>query len=334
MLDTTQLTLQGIRPTDIKNHERWQFKTSSDGEMLQQQAIVRMNETPDGYIGTFAVTYDAKNNYLNLSVSSLPALIHGTSFETLQASDMPRIGQALQDCITPYAHVDVSDMIFTRIDNSTLYTMQQAAGTYIALLDDITRSAQYRHNKTYYQGETIQMRCNKRTIGFYDKVAKNKLNKLELKRLKALPITNTNLLRYEIQNKSSKSIRDAFLTDVQIHHLTTDEFVHALHEQRKKEFDKHFKFVIGEKKTDCETLLNTIMHMKTQNKRNALDAALWHHAIEQGIYTLDDIRKVMEISGYSRQAIHKRMKTLKELAAYDVNKTELLHELKRHIHAA
>ena len=276
-----------------------------------------------------------KNNYLNFGVSSLPALLHGTSFKTLSIEDLHGLGDVLQTHLQNYADVSIEDCIFTRLDNSTLYNMQHATSKYIVLLDDITRDAQYRYKKNYHQGETIQMRNNTRTIGFYDKVVKNKLNKLELNYLNTSPETPDNALRYEIQNKSARSIGKVFKTDyIRISDVTTDAFIDALRHQRVCEFSKHFKFIIGERKTSIVNLLNTTTYMKEQNKRNALNDAMWYVLIQQGTYTLEDIRKVMFLAGFSRQAIHKRMQTLKELAAYDIEKTELFNELKDKIENA
>ncbi len=63
----------------------------------------------------------------------------------------------------------------------------------------------------------------------------------------------------------------------------------------------------------------------TRTKQTALnDTAMFMLVKTHG---LDTVKKLMELSNFSRQAIHKRMQSLRELEALDVPKAELYNEL-------
>ncbi len=337
MLDTIRLTFQGIKPEALisqKDGERWTFNTTEDGEIERQRTIQRLNVSEDKktYNGTLAIMYEYKKSYLNVEVSSLPALIHGTSFEVLTTEDLKRLTHVLEERVHPYVDVDINTGIFTRLDNSLLYSMERSPGTYISLLDELTRDSQYRMKKTLYQHETIQFHNKQMTLGFYDKFQKNRHNAVEMRFLQACDNAGKqNALRYEIQNKNAKTIRNTFGQDVTLQDVTKDFFIHRLHEQRKKLFNKHFQFHAGERKATLEDFLNTSIFMKERHTRNVMDKALWYIALEKGFITLDETRKIMELSGFTRQAVYKRMKGFKELLSYDIEKSELYDELKHKI---
>ena len=338
MLDTINLTLQDAPPDILKHHEHFQLVTSADGEVIRQQAVERLNETPaydmfgaeqkrQLYNGTLSVSYDFQHRFLNVGCSSLPALLHGTSFATLDISDTRKAADILQSHVSKYADVDVNKMFFTRLDNSTIYTMQHLPAQYICLLDSITRNKQYRHQKYYFEGETLQFRNRQRTIGIYDKYQKNRHNGVEMNYLKTLDADNMTSLRYEIQYKKAAEIRKVFKTEyLKLPDIQTDAFIETLIRERLHQFNRHFRFVTDEEKQKLETLINVFSHMEaTKTKQTALnDTAMFMLVKTHG---LDAVKKLMEVSGFSRQAIHKRMQTLRELEALDVSKAELYNEL-------
>jgi hypothetical protein len=337
MLDTIRLTFQNVSPDALKQRkdgELWMLQSTEDGTLNRHQVIQRLNVTEDGkaYNGTLAVTYDHKQRFLNIGVSSLPALLHGTSFEVLNKKDMQRVGEELSSRVQPFVDIDMNDGVFTRLDNSLLYTMDKQPQVYIALLDEMTRDAQFRMKKTYHQNETLQFRNRQRTIGFYDKYQKNRHNAVEMRFLQACDVDQKkNALRYEIQNKHAKTVRHLFGRDIALKDIHEDFFAERLHRQRVEMFDKHFRFVIGERKATLEDFLNTSIFMKTRHRRSALDKALWYIAIEKDFITLEEVRKIMKLSGFSRSAIHRRMKDFEALTSHDIQKTELYGELKTKI---
>ena len=341
MLDTIKLTLQDVSPDILKQHERFQMVTSADGEIIRQQAIQRLNETPAKdiygvkqkqlYNGTLSVSYDYQHRFLNIGCSSLPALLHGTSFATLDVADMKRVALVLQSQIEQYVDADINRMFFTRLDNSTIYTMQHSPAQYICLLDSITRNKQYRHQKHYFEGETLQFRNRQRTIGVYDKYQKNRHNEVEMQYLKTSDADNEHTLRYEIQYKKASEIRKVFKTEyLKLPDIQTDAFIETLTEQRKHQFEKHFRFVSDAARQKLETLINIFTHMEaTRTKQTALnDTAMFMLVQTHG---LDAVKKLMEVANFSRQAIHKRMQSLRELEAMDISKAELYNELQHKI---
>jgi len=337
MLDTIRLTFQNTTPDALKQRndgELWTLQTLEDGSLQKQYVIQRLNVTDDGkaYNGTFAISYDYRQNFMNVGVSSLPAMLHGTSFAVLTSDDMKRIAPELQARITPYVDIDINNGVFTRLDNSTLFDMNEAPSRYIGLLDELTRNSQHRMKKTYYQGESVQFRNKQRCIGFYDKYAKNRHNAVEMRFLQTHDVDGKqNALRYEIQNKHGKTVRQLFGKDIHLDDLTTDFFIQRLHRQRINMFNKHFQLAAGDIRTKLEDWYKTYTFMQTKYQRFSMDKALWYIALEKDFVSLDMIEKIMLVSGASRQSIHKRMKQLRELVAHDVEKSTLFHELKEKI---
>ncbi len=255
--------------------------------------------------------------------------------KTVKRSDLTRLQDELQQQVNSFADIDISKTIISRLDNSALYSMDNTASKYIMLLDSISRSKQHHAKKNYFELETLEFRNRSRIVKLYDKYAKNEKNKLELEYMK-LADMQSNELRYEITNKHSRSIRNAFgLTEaLTLKQFDTDYFEEALHKQRIKLFQKHFRFTIGEAKIRLEDFLNTSLFMKAKHKRTALDKTLWLIALQKNFIDLNELKAIMYASNYSRQAIHRRMTSLKELLEHDIDKTELYNELKAKIEAA
>ncbi len=339
MVDTIRLTAHNVQSDMLKDADRWQFLTSSDGEMLQQRTIIRLNEKTDGektvmYCGTIGLQYNSKDRYLNISCSSIPALIYGTSFRTVAVDDMKKVADAIQQQVNPFIEIDCSQMVVTRLDNSLLYDMQASPSNYIALLDSVTRDKQFRYNKTYFQMQTLQMRNRQKTIGFYDKYAKNAKNEHEMIYLDSHEdSTLQNKLRYEIQNKSAKALKTVTKSDyTTLAHVHEDQFISSLHQQRISEFEKHFKY----DSSSFQTLLNIHSTMKKKSKRTAINDSVWYLMLQTGTITIEDIKKLLIVENYTRQAVHRIVKKLTALQSVNLDKLELLNELHQKIkyHAA
>lgn len=336
MLDTIRLTLQNVGDDALKRRtdgELWTFNTLEDGTLQNARLIHRLNASKDGkaYNGTVGLEYNYAHRYLNVSVSSLPAMFYGTSFETLKQEDLSKVGDTLNEVVSPFLNVDLNAGTFTRLDNSTLYEMQDEPSKYIILLDDLTRDKQYTLKKKYFQGETLELYNGRRTVGVYDKFAKNAKNKVEMQYLRSIQSDKTNALRYEIQNKNAPAIRQAYGQDVTLKHLASEDFKRRLFEQRLNEFTKHFRFSTDERKATLEDFLNTSIYMKAKHKRTALDKTLWYLAIQKEFMTLEEVRKVMQASGYSRSAIHRRMKALQDVTSYDFERSKMFEELRNKV---
>ena len=340
MLDTLRLTADNLSSDALKEHEAWDVKASSDGELKQHEATVFLNAVKDDkdkllYNGTIKLIYKHQKRYLNIGLSSAPVLVHGTSFKLLQREDLTRLQDSLQKHVNNFADIDISKTSITRLDNSTLYSMNALAGKYIMLLDDMTRNRQQHAQKKYFEGQTLEFYNRRRTCSFYDKFAKNEKNKLELEYIKQANV-QSNELRYEIQNKNTSSIKHAFgLTEaLTLKQLDTDYMQEALHKQRIKEFHKHFKHTINERQIVLEDFFQTALHMKQKHSKSSLDSMLWYIALQKNFITEEEVRKIMQAAGFSRYAIYRQRKKFEKLKSYDIDKTELYNELKAKIEAA
>ncbi len=332
MLDTIRITFNNQTNSCLKVND-WQQVINSSGELQKQFAIIKLNHKKDTeketYVGTLKIEYSNLFQYLNVSVSSLPALLHGTSYKTISHEDTKRIPEALSKEIEPYINTDFKTGIITRLDNSVIYNMNSSVANYILLLNSITRTKQFHCVKKYYEAETIELFNKFRTIAFYDKAKKNQHNTSEQN-------INCpgNLLRYEVQNKCLKSIKKVFGKELNVYDLQTEETANWLYKQRITEFQKHFRFKDEPDKLRLQDFLNTQLFMKNKHKRFALEKTMWFIALQKGMISIDELRVIMQISGYSRQYIYKKINQLNELLSSDFKKTELYSELKTKIEAA
>ena len=341
MIDTLRLTAPELTSEALKQHESWSGDTCLlSGEVKSQKAVIYLNAQKTEqdqlvYNGTMKLVYDHQKKYLNIGLSSAPVLLYGTSFVTLQRKDITRLKEEMQKQIDCFVDIDITKTVITRLDNSELYRMNTLCSHYIMLLDSITRSKQHHAKKNFFENETIEFRNNQRITKFYDKYAKNEKNTLELQNAGLLGM-QSNELRYEITNRHSRSIKHAFkLTEpLTFTQLDTDYMQAALHKQRIKEFHKHFRFVTSQDKARLEDFLNSAIFMKARHKRTALDKTLWYLAIEKGFISLTELKAIMRAAGYPRQTVHRRIKSLTELLAHDIETTQLYEELKAKVEAA
>ncbi len=332
MLDTIRITYNNQTDSCLKDND-WKQVINSSGEIEKQFKILKLNlkqdTEKDSYVGTLKIEYSHLNHYLNVSVSSLPALLHGTSYKTISPEDTKRIPEALHKEIEPYVKTDFETGIITRLDNSVIYNMNSSVSSYILLLNSITRTKQFHCTKKYYEAESVELFNRLRTVAFYDKFKKNQHNASEQN-----ISCSGNLLRYEVQNKCLKSVKKVFGKELNIFDLQTEETANWLHKQRVAEFQKHFRFKNETDKIRIQDFLNTQLFMKTKHKRFALEKAMWLIALRKGMISIEELRVIMQISGYSRQYIYKKINQLNELLTSDVKKTELYSELKTKIEAA
>lgn len=334
MLDTLRITFNNKHDNCLRNND-WTQVISSSGELQKQFAILKLNCKKDTdteketYVGTLKIEYSHTNQYLNLSVSSLPALLYGTSYKTISHEDTKRIPEALYKEIEPYVKTDFKTGIITRLDNSVIYNMNSSVANYILLLNSITRTKQFHCVKKYYEAESVELFNRLRTVAFYDKFKKNQHNTSEQN-----IVSPGNLLRYEVQNKCLKSVKKVFGKELNVYDLQTEQTADLLHKQRLTEFQKHFRFKHEQDKIRLQDFLNTQLFMKTKHKRFALEKTMWFIALQKGIISIEELRVIMQISGYSRQYIYKKIEQLNQLLASDVKKTELYTELKTKIEAA
>lgn len=333
-MDTVRLTLQGLKPDVIRQgvgEREWRI-TSERGKPVNYKVIIPLNEDGGKHNGTVGVTYDPEKMYLNVHVSSIPTMVHGTSLERIRWEQVPGMIDTLNSIVEPYIHTHINGFMVTRYDNSTLYKVIETPPEYIICLDAITRTKQLRYHKSYYQGQYLQFRNNTRTVGFYDKIGKAVMNEIEREKLykdgeiKRLP----DLLRYEIQNKTGKAVKAINGRPLCFDDLKSEQVAQAFINQRKKMFDQLFIF-----NAHTKTLLSTMdtwQHIQQINPRSATGDTATKIALEQGWMTPELIRGLMEAAGGSRQGINKAAKKLNSLIGMNIPKRELYQELKTAIH--
>lgn len=339
MIDTLRIHSENVSIDRIKEHASFNSVYNKDKELISLHATEYLNETNNTkdkklYNGTVRFDYSAEKKYLNIGLSSASAFLYGTSFKTVERNDIQRLIEQLQHLANNFVEIDIANATVSRLDNSTLYSMNRPVNNYISLLNELSHTKQFHCSKKYYEGETIEFFNKQRTIGFYDKYAKNIQNELESKLISSQNLTN-NELRYEIQNKKSSAIKKAFglKNSLKLYEIDSDYLEEKLYKQRITEFKKHFKLQ-HYKEFNSEDLINTISYMRKKHKRTAYYKALEYLCLKEGYITSETVKEGLSASGHSRQSISKRINNLKEMLQYDINKTELYEELTSKIKVA
>lgn len=324
-IDTLRLTLKHIDPNRLHGFDA---SINSEAELKQLHKVVKMNETEDCmYNGTIGMRYNHTHGYLNINISSLPKLIHGTSYSSVTAKDILSLPELLSKYVGEHIDYDISELLndasITRLDNSIILETEYPIYQYIEYVNSITRNKEYNSIKKYYQGQTVQFNNNSMSVGLYDKYDKNKINELETENYAGE--VSVNSLRYEIQNKKSSIIRRE--TGIyKISDLQDVDRLKAMHHQRKKQFDRYVKNITPKK-----------YDMKQNNEmldELNYDELLMATALQTGAITIQDIEILMKHRGESRQLISKKLKKYKALVLCQPEAQKLYNELRTKIYQA
>lgn len=334
MIDTVRITRQGnIEGKTFKRKEpdTWHVDTVA-GEMVGARKVIRLNETIDGdYNGTVGITYDKSRGFLNIQVSSIPVMLYGSSLHEVKVKDLPMAEAAMMDLVAGHIEVDPEGFQYTRLDNSTILQMDKDAGNYIACLDGITRAKEGHYKKKYYDMQTVELFNNTRVIGFYDKVAKNKLNKVEAKLIELNK--DRNKLRFEIQNKNSASIRGMNAKkNILFGQLSGPEVVENMLKQRSVLFDRFFKFRALNGGGQFGDYMQILENMRQRYKRNSMLYFIAYMAMDKGITGLKEVEQYMRLEGYTRQYIHDFIAKLKGVQAFVKEQAETYQEVSQKVH--
>lgn len=331
-MDTLRMTLPNVSPDVLitgKGAQQWNLNVTETGEVSNQHVTLFLNQKPEtgAYNGTIRIEYDHQHRYLNVSVSSVPAMLYGTSLQRVTFDDIQTLSDVINEYIAPYTYLTVNSAMVTRYDSDTLWHMLAPAGVYIVLLDQITRNKQYHANKTYYQPELIQFRTKTRTVGLYDKYGKNIKNEVERDQIHRLDDAEgkDNLLRYEVQHKNSKAIRQVIKQPITLDDVKQEQIQLLFLEQRKQIFNKLFPMTDDVK--HIENTINTFEGMKTRGSRTQFNDTILMFALQNGL-SPELMEAMMKLGGYSRQAVNSRRKQMAKVISRNVNNRELYSELK------
>lgn len=333
MYDTVRVTLAGVRPERIDLNQDYSLSLySGTGEYRNAQKILRMNEVngSSAYNGTVGITYNYEQAYMNIQCSSLPALIYGTSLKALAYEDIPKAIDKLQALIGQYVDADIrSEGIITRLDNSTVYEVERKVGDYISVLDEITPLKRRRSDKKVYEGETVRYDNNTRSVGFYDKVEKAKQGEQGVDAR-----AEGNLLRYEIQYKSSQGISSAYKLGKGVHFalpdLYSEEVARKTLRLRQDTFTQFFPLDVNKVLARHFGQLEQIGSMYRTNK--AATATIFV-LLKSGKLTHREAIKIAEATGISRQALSSWRKKLQDLDALHTENIDLYEEVRSLIKA-
>lgn len=327
MIDTLRLTGVGIDQDQLINIEDWEVTYKYDN-LKQAKKIILLNQDHEAkyHNGTIGLTFYP--GYFNIQISSVPAMIYGTSQKNLSFNDLSKIEEWILNEVNAYIDLQsFNGFTVTRVDNSSVFIMSELTSKYIEFLDGITPAQQGHYYKKHFNSETIEFFNDTRKIGFYDTVAKNKRNKIEMSFINQENISN--LLRYEIQNKNTRAIKDYFKQVLKIDELNKEWFITMMLKQRKEYFSKYFNFSLSSEIQSFVCNQKALQYMRSKYKRNTIYKWLAYLTLKNGL-SLREIEQIMKIENYSVQYIHRTLNDLKSIQM-DVAKAKLYEELKQKI---
>jgi hypothetical protein len=329
-MDTLRLTSQG-NITPLYEHDRWIDRVQRNGERIGQFVLIKLNEDAEGnYIGTLRIDVDIQNGYANIGISSIPALLFGTSSQVPTQSDMARLDQSIYDYVEPYIDYDPRNFMVSRLDDGRILETAHPPEQYV---NDIasTLPMKVRQRQVTKYPNYIRVSSNHFAWSLYDKFAR--LEQVEGHKDKGKKCTentlqlseNTNLLRNEIQYRNSNQIANNFTKGLTTKHLTEDWFHEKMHQNRIKYFNQIYKA------TKCMIPQTTIADFIRKHGTSAL---LDYLALTEGLISVEGILAGMKAAGMTQQAINKRRKYYAELLAMHPSRMGLIDELRTLIYAA
>ena len=91
MIDTGRITkgscIEG-KNFKIRDLDAWDL-VKRGGDLVRAKKVVKLNETIEGdYNGTVGITYNNQGNFLNVQVSSIPVMVHGSSMKEISVNEL------------------------------------------------------------------------------------------------------------------------------------------------------------------------------------------------------------------------------------------------------
>ena len=273
---------------------------------------------------TIGIKYFSDCGRTIMDISSAPSLVYGTSLVPLGFDHIPVFIENLHRAISPFTSIDFSSATVSRLDSSTVFDMDRPVGLYIGLLNAMSPNSQFRMDKKQYDAETIQYFNGAQSVGFYDKVAQGKVKGFVPELME-----EKNLLRYEIQSKRKRKVKDIY-GDIGLKDVQGGGVVEKMVKERKKAFKRLFKYN-SELAMDYERTINAVMKYREEGKRNAFEHLCVAFALNNGL----DIQRVIDgykAAGVPRSTIRRMRQRARELKMGWTNySTDLYSELESKI---
>lgn len=335
MYDTVAMTLRGRPNVDfkLKRLDEWNEERQA-GQTVRYSKNISLNVKDGKYNGKLFIGFNNVINSLKVSVA-LPKLVYGSSLFEVREVDKDIVTEKIKNITDEWIDFDLDNMKMFRLDNSCNLEMNEKAKKYIYALNNNTDEKIGHKQKGHFEGETLRFISNSETDMFYDKLKQEcNLKKGEYD-FQAYQFRGKNILRYEIQNKTDEAIettkrygRKLFYKD-----LFTDEVIERSKQLRLETLEEILRQLKQRYVLDYSSITRDLENMKEANNRSALNDFAWYVIRKADLLSVDDIQRVMNGAGYSRQAMHKHIKRVKRLEKLKAKENYLINEVVEKIRA-
>lgn len=328
MYDTVVLTQKGRqgREFNLKNLSNWDEERIS-GQVLKYKKNIGLNLRKGKHNGKLFLGYNKAINSLKVSVA-LPKLIYGSSLYEIKPGDKEKVTEAIYSTTADYLDFDLDKTKIYRLDNSVNLKMDEPTKKYIYALNNNTDEKIGHQTKGHFEGETLRFISDAETDMFYDKVRQEQSLKGKEFDFEARKFTDKNILRFEIQNKTSEAIatdkrygKELFYSD-----LFTDEVIDRTGKLRIDTLTNILRQLKQKYILDYSSITKDLENMRDGN-RYALNDFAWYIVQKAKLLSIDEVQRVMRGAGYSRQAIFKHTKKVRKLEGLKTKEKYLIDEI-------
>jgi len=219
-----------IKQIDEQELQVKYFKVFYDGKKTEKRSPI--------YVG-----YSPNKQALRLQFS-VPKLLQGNSLENYKLSEISDIHLILEKRLQGILSADFNNMKISRLDVAKNMNVENDVGLYLQACDN-ARAVNKRYANYKFSNETVTFANSSRRITLYDKIKET----LSLDRTDELARqykkSGRNILRFEIQHKSGKSIsthlkelsRDLSIETI---YRNSNKFIDEFSNYLKNEFQKFF----------------------------------------------------------------------------------------------
>lgn len=331
LYDTLALTKKGSPGLDFKmlNLDEWDAKETGKVKYAYSKNLP-LNVSGDNYNGKLFVGYSVPLSSIKISCS-LPKLVYGSSLYEIQPEDEPKVTEAIHSTINDFLDIDLSSMEVYRLDNSCNLDMPYSTSRYINAIIHATDRQVGRKHKSEYSGESVSFINKAEGDLFYDKIADEIRIKGKEKDAYVGDFIQKNMLRSEFQYRGKNSIASKLRYGRKLKYsdLFTQEIVNKTLQLRRETLPRILKN--ADTTFNYGNNLRSLELMKAKNKNSqAINDWFCVRAMQSGL-TVDMVVSIMKDSGYTRQAIYKRVQKLKSLQEFYVSDVDLLNEIQEQL---
>jgi len=328
LYDTIALTQKGMNNKDfkLKNIDNWEDERSA-GTVIRYKKNIPLNLGNGKHNGSLFLGYNSVINSLKLSVA-LPKLLYGSSLYEVTPDDKDKVTDEIYKVTSSWIDFDLDKCKIFRLDNSCNLLMDESVKKYVYALNAKTSEKIGHKTKGHFEGETLRFISDAETYLLYDKVRHESTMKGREQDLEAYKFRGQNILRYELQYKTDEAIatkkrygRALFYKD-----LFSDEVIDRTKKLRVYAMDDIIRNAKQKYLLDYSSITKDLETMKKGN-RYALTDFAWYLILKSELLSIDDIQRVMNGAGYSRQAIYKHTKKIKSLDKTQTKQNHLIDEL-------